>query len=127
MPDLNLDLENIPDIQLLPPGEHKVQILSIEEKTSKAGNQYLNVRLESVDAEMVGDIYHVVMLPRASDDKKQDARTRQRIKDFFAAFDVSGQNTDDLIGQTGWALVTVENDQNDEPQNKVSRFVVSAA
>jgi len=43
MPLINVDLTNIPDPESLPEGQYLCRIEKIEEKTSKAGNKYLDV------------------------------------------------------------------------------------
>jgi len=72
---------------LLPSGLYDLVIKKAEERVSKQGNPYLNLRLAPTnpDYQEVDDLYHVIMLPSPSMGKKQQKIAIKQLKALLNA------------------------------------------
>ena len=125
---LDYNLDNVQELATVPEGEYQVRGAGAECKTSaKTGGEYLSIRLECSDEPDAKNITLVMMLPTDSDDEKARNGRLRRLKSFYEAFDIDytkGVDTDDLVGCSGWAILTEEDDPEYGRQNRVKRFIV---
>ena len=112
----------------VPEGEYQLRIINAEIKASqKTGGNYLNVTMEIIDDAEAKNINHIMMFPTPADDKKKTNSRLFAIQNFLKAFDadISGSlDAKDLIGNTGWAILRVEEDQEYGERNTVRKFVL---
>jgi len=131
---LNVNLNEAQDIELIPNGtETQVRVITLEVRTSKKDNEYLNIRLDTPEFENVDEIYDMVMLPGQGEDKKQTNRRLLQLRDLLAAFgvDIGDGNVDlqslidnqSLVGSTAFAILKIDS-SGDRPRNQIARYVV---
>ncbi len=124
---INMDLDNIKPDVLEAPGEHKMRVEAAEQVTSKNGNLYLNLRMSFVDNDDAEQVYRIMMIPDDQDaDEKKVKRWKKDFIAFFAAFDIefSGSlDLDSVVGQEGWCIIGLENDEEYGDRNTVKKFV----
>ena len=125
---LDYNLNDVPELTALPDGqEYELRILECEVKTSAAGNPMVITRFDVPSEPNSKGITHVMMLPtQADDEKKRNGRLRA-LKMFCEAFDIPtdggielGEN---VVGNTGWAILGIEDSPEYGEQNRVRRFV----
>ena len=124
----NLDLENVPELEVVTEGEYEVRIMDAGDHVSKnTGNNMVRLVLEILSEPNADTIYHYITLPQMDDDERKRNGKLRRIKDFLAAFGLDQQSDyADWIGATGWALIGSEEDERTgNPRNNVKRFIVS--
>jgi hypothetical protein len=124
---LDYDLQNVPELEVLPEGEYELRILACEVKTSQAGNPMVSLSLDCPAEPNSKGIHHTIMLPTdADDEKKRNGRLRS-LKGFCEAFGINtvgGITLDDsVVGNTGWAIIAIESSPEYGDQNRVRRFV----
>lgn len=127
---LDIDFNDTFEPKVMAPGEYNLRILRAETKTSKnTGGDYLNVQMEIVDEPEADDIYHIMMLPTSNDDIKKANKRKLALLNFFKAFGINpsaGMNVAELEGQTGWAILDIEDDPEFGQRNRVKKFVAGA-
>lgn len=121
--DLPIDEAQEPSI--VPEGEYELNIYSAEEQTSrKSGRPMIQCIMSNLTSPNAQRVYHYLtgLLP---DD---DAQTRNGIllagKRFCKAFGlVPPLSPDEMAGHTGRVLLSVEEDNNGVPRNRIARFL----
>lgn len=128
-------LDEIPDQHVLDDGsEHEIEIVKAEIGESgpdakTAGQKYLRVTYKSTqepDSQVFNDIF---MLPFRGLDEEVFKMRGRMLRDFFEAFefDYHGWNifeqTGDLVGLRGEAIVSVKDDPMYGEQNEVKRYL----
>ncbi len=128
---LELNLQDIPDLEIAPPDEYELILKSVEIKESKSGGKYINLGLDFIGQPNIQRLFHVVMLPDASLDDDVNLKRKRRIKALYEVLDIplSGEvDLADSIGNTLWAFVGEQEGtaQYPEPSNNIKRFVTPA-
>lgn len=124
----DLDLDNVPELVVVPEGEYELRIVEAGDHISKTTSQNMVRLVLVVESEPNAEnIYHYISLPQVDDDERKRNSKLRRIKDFLAAFGLPQQSEyGDWVGATGWALVGSEvNERTGEPTNSIKRFIVS--
>ena len=128
--DLNIDQDF--QLKILPDGteaELSIKYADIVPKKNKPNEDNLALVFEYLQDPMVDDIR--VWLPIPTDEQRQNSpkdflRAQERITSFLSAFGLSMPiSTDDMVGRTGWALISEGENQNGEPSNSVRRFIAA--
>lgn len=125
---LDFNLNDVPELSALPDGqEYELRILECEVKNSAAGNPMVICRFDVPSEPNSKGITHVMMLPtQADDEKKRNGRLRS-LKMFCDAFGIdygSGISLgEEVVGNTGWAILGIEDSPEYGEQNRVRRFV----
>ena len=128
MAKVDVNVNDAVELEVLEAGEYQLRCTGAEEKVSQAGNGYLNLRFEAIDEPAAEDIYHILMLP-GGDDPKVDNKRKLALIKACKALDVdysNGINTDDFPGQSCWAILGVEGDEEYGDKNRVKSFVTGA-
>ena len=124
---LDVNLADVPDLTTVPGGtEVEVQISSLEQEESKAGNPMLTCRLKILNEENVGLITNYLTLPIEADDDETKNSKLRRLKRFCESFGIDFANGIDLEasrGKTSWAIVNEEISEEFGAKNTVKRFV----
>lgn len=127
---LDINFEDTYEPTVKAPGEYLLRCLKAEIRTSKnTGGEYVNLQLEIADDPEAKDIFHIMMLPTANDDKKKANNRKMGLLNAFKAFGVDptgGISLSALEGQTGWAILDIEDDPEYGQKNRVKRFIVGA-
>lgn len=124
---LDLDLGNVPEKEIMPDDEYSLKIFSADRRDSRSGKPMLVVGFEFVDHSNAQEVYQNFLLPQEEEEERANNNRLRRIKQFCEAFGIDVDNpfsTDDLIGETGWAIVSERHDEEYGHQNQIRRFVV---
>lgn len=124
----DLDLDNVPELVVVPEGEYELRIVEAGDHISKTTGQNMVRLVLVVESEPNAEnIYHYISLPQVEDDERKRNGKLRRIRDFLAAFGLPQQSEySEWVGATGWALVGSEvNERTGEPVNSIKRFIVS--
>jgi len=107
--------------------EYNLRIIDCTKDKNKKGNDYLLPRFEVVDEPLAKDFTKYIGLPHDEETEKQQNRTKWNLRTFFECFGVDHSRPvdpeDDLVGQTGWAILGVEDNEAFGEQNYVKRFI----
>jgi len=130
---LDMNVEDVADLVLLPPEQYELKIANAEIKTfkgkeGKPDGSFLNIMFVAENEENSAPIFHRIFMLNGTEDAAQKASTQRRFKAFFQAFDMplSGNlDTADMKGMTGWAKVKIKPAQGDyDESNEVAKFIV---
>lgn len=124
---LDLALDNIEELVVLPAGEHELTIRTAEVYDNKnTGKKSIKLLLESVEVPNSKDFTHFLSLPSPNDSLKQNTAKRTRIRDFVVAvgLDVANFQIQDLVGRTFWAKLDVETSAEYGDQNVLKTVIV---
>lgn len=132
------DLESGRELVAADEGEYRVRIKdwrtdedgSIVRKTAD-GRPYILPVLEVIDceqAEYTKDFSHFLWLIDDDMDAKKKNNARFALREFWTAFGIDYRQPIDpesAIGATADALLTIQNDDEYGPQNRVKKFMIS--
>lgn len=128
----SLDLDNIPPVEILPPGEYEMKIISTEIKESSGENapsdaMNVVVILEAIKFPNASHVFRYFSLPNSRDDERQSTQKRRWLKEFLDAFNIdkSDIGNDSAKGATGWCIMVTRTYEGRE-QNEVKKFIVPA-
>ncbi len=123
----DVDLDDIVDMKTVPNGtEAEVEILGIQTGTGDNG-PWLMAIMRIAGEDFAKDISYFVPIPGASDDARQRNTNKTRLRAFFKAFSLEGEDRNDPTGWVGLVgrAILGEKDKGDEygAQNMIRRFV----
>lgn len=133
---LDLNLENVPELEIVEEGEYELQIepKSVSLKESQNGNKYIQARIKIVGQDNTYPVFHRMMLPDKEQSEDINMMRKRDIKRFLEAFDLDlkveftdgkEQLLKGVKGQKAWAILKVTDDGEYEPKNEVKRFITS--
>jgi len=125
---VDVNVNDAVELKVMEAGEYQLRCMGAEVKTSQNGNDYLNLRFEIPDATGAEDIFHIMMFPDGGDARRDNKRKLALIA-ACQAMDVeysSGINTDDFLGKSCWAILTIESDAEYGDKNRIRSFVKGA-
>ena len=124
---LDYNLDTIPEESILPQGEYEVKILSAKSKDSKAGKPMLEIALGFPGEPDARSCFHYITLPADGDEETTINGKLRRLKGFYEAFgiDYSGGpvDMDNTVGETAYAIITEEEDEQYGNSNRIKRFM----
>lgn len=127
---LDLNLDEVPELAMIPVGDHKIRCASADVRRKKDGTgTYINLRCESSADPMTDDIYVRVGLPSDQDDQKTVIRKKQRLVEMLQAFGItpgSSLNVESLVGQEAWVIIKHVEDPEYGNKAEVERFTRAA-
>lgn len=126
---IDIPTEDVPDVVVLPEGDHELKVASCQQENSKAGNPQIVTILESVHEPNADSMYHYCGLPNPNQTDKQRAQSLRNLKEFKEGmgFPHTGQvDLSEAVGKTIWGNVGVENFKGKE-QNRFNGFVKKVA
>ena len=130
---LDVDLENTPDIEVMPEGEAEVRCIKAELTESNAGNDMVVLTMEPLNppaGAVIDDIKDYLVLPHGEMTEKQQIRRKKELKAACEAFGVDfsggGFDTEHFEGSTGWVVLSQEESPDYGAQNRVDRYVTQA-
>ena len=119
---LDINLDDIKDLELLPEGEYVLEIIKAEvkENSKKTGNNIMVVcKVLDQDCE---NVFHYCILPAEGDDETKVNNKKRMLKAFCEAFglDTGSIDTDTWVGASAWCALKVDTYQ-DQESNKIKR------
>lgn len=128
----NIPTENeLPEQQPVPAGEYELQILSATKKdgVSKKNQQpysSINITLQIISQPDAKNIYHTIFLPKEGDKPEDVNQFYRRVRAFLRAFklplEFDPENLDNWVGATGFAILSLDSDEEYGERNNVKRF-----
>lgn len=129
---LNLTQMNLNDTfepTVLPAGEEcKLRVINVIQGTSKNGNAFIMPFFECPEEPYLKEFGKYMPLPDSSMSPKDLNKAKLDLANFFNAFDVDMSGDIDLEaikGNEGWAILGVGKDQEGNPINTISKFVLN--
>lgn len=126
---LNLNVEDVPDLEVLAPQEYELKIEKAEIKSyenDKGSGQFLSLMFSVIGEETAKPVFHSLFFPNDTDNQQQIDGKKRGFKAFFQAFNLplSGETeVEELRGATGWAYLRVNPEKDGyEEKNYVSKF-----
>ena len=129
---LDIDVSNTPEMEPAPDGEHEVRITDVTEGTDKNGSPYLLPRFEVVGVDTAPDFTKFYGLPTKemkAEDPKRHQRASLNLKKFFEAFGIDPSSPGDpqeWRGETAWAMLGTEVNEEFGDRNYIKRFITGA-
>jgi hypothetical protein len=123
----NMAMDDTFELTVLPKGEEaKLRLLNIADGTDKNGNNYMMPFFESVDDPYCKEFGDYMPLPREDMSPKELNNAKNRINSFCVAFNIDLSQPIDIEtvrGNEGWAILGIGSDQDDQPVNKINKYV----
>jgi len=127
---LNLSQMNLSDVfepTVIPAGtEVKLRIINIIEGTNAKGNAYIMPFFECQEEPYMKEFGQYMELPNSEMDAKRLNRSKLELTNFFNAFDIDASgdiNLEEVKGREGWAILGIGKDKEDQPVNKINKFI----
>jgi hypothetical protein len=121
-----MDFDDVVEPKAVPEGEYELRIVEVKQDTNKNGEPYILPRFEIVGEVGTKSVGRYMALPIASMDAEKLNKTKLGLKRFFDAMGIDasgGVDLDALVGETVWAMLGLEEDEEYGEQNFVRRFV----
>lgn len=126
---IDVDVEDTPELELVPEGERTLRCIEADQRESNSGNEMIVLTLEDPQNELTEEVREYLVLPGPEDDQRTSIRKKQAIKDACQAFGVDpagGFETSGFIGKQADAIVAHDSDPEYGEQARVQRFVTPA-
>lgn len=125
---LDYNLTDIPDEAPVEPGEYEMKVLSATHKiSSTSGKPMVEVVLGVSEEPNARSVYTYLSLPAEKDDTKAINGKLRRLRSFYDCFAVDYEGgsveLDNLIGETGFCILSEEDDPEYGASNSVRRFL----
>ena len=127
--NLGVNLDEVPAQHAVPEGEYQLTLVTCEikeQKPEKGTGRFIMATLEIVSDPDTKLITHVMMLPAADDNERKRNNRLRNIGDFFKCFGIPSSGPVNLAafeGNTGWAILGVEDGGQYGEQNRVKRYI----
>lgn len=107
--------------------EYEIRIISFLKDIDKRGYHYIMPFFEVTSEPRCKEFGAYMPLPNPDMmSEKELNNARRDLAAFMAAFDLGiSIDMDSDVGKTGWAILGLGKDKNDEPVNKINKFVTS--
>ena len=121
---LDYNLEDVPELKAVAPGEYSLTIINVEEKIDKNGNPGILVMMKIADEE-AKSVTTWLSLPGDDDEVEVKNRKLRNLKRFLECFSLTlPLEVSDMVGSEGWAILRLEDDEEYSEQNRIKRFLV---
>lgn len=126
---LDLALDQVPELTMIPEGEALLRCVKAEVKMKKDGTgRYLNLQLEDAKlGDSTDDVYAMLALPGEGDAPKAAIKKKQRLIEAMQAFGVpisASLNPESFVGCEAWANIAHQEDETYGNKANVQRFLV---
>ena len=127
----SVDLNDTFEPEVLEDGaEVQLVITSMLIDDNKNGDRYMMPFFDVVDNPTVADINDYMELPHDRMAPKDMNNAKLKIQNFGVAFGIDWSSQldikNDVVGQTGWAILNVKKDRDKNPVNGVRKYVTGA-
>lgn len=127
---IDTDLGDVPELELVPEGEQRLQCIAAERTDSRKGDPMLHVTLEYPQNELAEEVHEYIMLPKADDDQKTAIRKKRALIELLDALGVrdyeQGFDVDELIGKEGEAVIQHEESSEYGDNARIQNWVTPA-
>ena len=120
---LDYNLEDVPELKAVAPGEYSLTIINVEEKIDKNGNPGILVVMKIVD-EDAKPVITWLSLPK--DDEEAEVRDNKlrNLKRFLECFSLTlPLEVSDMVGSEGWVILQLKDNEEYGEQNKIKKFL----
>jgi hypothetical protein len=123
--------DEIPEGEILPAGtEVEARISRIAKGVDKNGDDYIMPWFEDPSNPNVEDWNDYLPLPSANATDKDNGKRLKRLSAFADSFDIplfaEQVDLNDQKSKTGYMIVGIGKDQEDNPQNSVKKYLVQS-
>jgi len=121
-----MNFDDVVEPTAVPEGEYELRISEIAQDTNKNGEPYILPKFDIVSEPTAKTVTKYMALPSASMDEKKLNKSKLNLKRFFEALGVDaggGIDLDALVGETVWAMLGLEEDEQYGEQNYIKKFV----
>ena len=121
-----MNFDDVVEPKAVPEGEYELRITEVTQDNNKNGEPYILPKFDIVEEPTAKTVTKYMALPIATMDEKKKNNTRLRLKRFFEALGIdasAGVNLDELAGETVWAMLGLEDDEEYGESNYVKKFV----
>lgn len=124
----SVDLDNVPELVILDDGsEVELRIVSCLVDTDKNGNRYMMPFFDVPDEPLFKEFGEYIPFPHDNMSPKEVISAKSKIKNFGESFDIDFSSPidikNDLVGQTGNAILGLGKDREGLPVNRIKKFV----
>lgn len=121
-----MNFDDVVEPKAVPEGEYELRVTEVAQDTNKNGDPYILPKF-SIEGEVGSKtVTRYMALPTAAMDAEKLNKTKLTLKRFFDAMgvDISGGiDLDSLVGETVWAMLGLEEDEEYGEGNFIRRFV----
>jgi hypothetical protein len=128
---LDLNVNDAVECKTAPAAEYQLRIMKAEvkqQKPEKGTGKFIQLKCQILDENpYLKDVSHVLMLPGADDDLKQQNNRKLRIKEMVQAIGndpAAPIDVDSWEGATFWAILKETHDDQFGDKNEIQRVVV---
>ena len=125
--ELNDDVHEYTEFTPVKSGEeYELRVISFIQGTNKNNQKYFMPFFEVVGEPYSKEFGDYMVLPGQDGLSERDNnKAKQRISDFIKAFNLGTSiDFDADVGATGWAILGMGKDQDDQPTNKINKYIV---
>ena len=125
----NIDLDDTFEPTVMKDGEEaQLRIVSFLKGKNKNEDDYIMPFFEVIDDPYCKEFGDYIALPSADMSPKELNKTKLRMKELSAAFDIDFSGTidikNDIVGKEGYAILGVGKDQDGLPVNKIKKYIL---
>jgi len=121
-----MNFDDVTEPKAVVAGEYELRVVEVTQDTNKNGDPYILPRFAIVGESDSKSVTKYLALPFEGMDEEKLMKARRGLKRFFEAVgaDVSsGIDLESLHGETVWAMLGVEEDEEYGEGNFIRRFV----
>ena len=120
----DLPIEDAKEREPVPEGEYELMIYNATEAVASTGRPMINLSLQVLNEPDASLVFHNITGLMDADDEQKRNTILLIGKRFCEGFGIETPiNVLDLPGKTGRALLTIEEDQNGIPRNRIKRVL----
>ena len=125
----NVNLDDTFEPTVMKDGEEaQLRIVSFLKGKNKNEDDYIMPFFEVIDDPYCKEFGDYIALPSADMSPKELNKTKLRMKELSAAFDIDFSGTidikNDIVGKEGYAILGVGKDQDGLPVNKIKKYIL---
>jgi len=124
-----MNFDDVVEPKAVPEGEYELRITEVTQDNNKNNEPYIMPRFDIVSEPTAKTVSKYMALPIPTMDEKRLNQTKLNLKRFFEAVGIDasgGIDLDQLVGETVWAILGLEVDDEYGEQNFVKRFMPKA-
>lgn len=121
-----MNFDDVVEPKAVAEGEYELRVVEVKQDNNKNGEPYILPRFEIVGEVGTKSVTRYMALPIASMDEERRNKAKLGLKRFFEAIQIdasSGVDLDTLVGESCWAMLGLEEDEEYGEQNFIRRFV----
>lgn len=122
---LDMNFDDVVEPKVVPAGEeYKLRIVDMREDTNKNGGPYIMPTFEVCDEIAAKTFTKYMGLPDENTNAKTANNMKYRLQLFVECFQLDiKEDTKDWVGEEGWAILGIEEDEEYGNKNYVKKFI----